>query len=138
MPDYHLKFADEAEADSILYAEQTNEAEADSILYAEQTSEAEAEQTNEAEAEQTNEAEADSILYTGQADDPPTKTPKYALIDVIGTIYAPTGESTIVDGVEVPQMAAIDGWHVNVRCPEEVEEFIPYIVTPKTPNRVWA
>ena len=122
MPDYHLKFADEAEADSILYAEQTNEAEADSILY----------------AEQTNEAEADSILYTGQADDPPTKTPKYALIDVIGTIYSPTGETVIVEGEEVPQMAAIDGWHVNVRCAEEVEEFVPYIVTPNTPNRAWA
>lgn len=116
MPDYHLKFADEAEADSILYAEQTNEA----------------------EAEQTNEAEADSILYTGQADDLPTKTPKYALIDVIGTIYSPTGETVNVDGVEVPQMAAIDGWHVNVRCAEEVEEFAPYIVTPNTPNRAWA
>ena len=130
MPDYHLKFADEAEADSILYAEQTSEAEADSILYAEQT--------NEAEAEQTNEAEADSILYTGQAGDLPTKTPKYALIDVIGTIYSPTGETVIVEGEEVPQMAAIDGWHVNVRCAEEVEEFVPYIVTPNTPNRAWA
>lgn len=71
-----------------------------------------------------SEAEADSVLYTTQTDDPLTKLPKYACVDVIGVIRAATGK--------------IDGWHVNVRHMGKVKEFTPYIVTPKTPNRVWA
>ena len=71
-----------------------------------------------------SEAEADSVLYTTQADDPLTKLPKYACVDVIGVIRVATG--------------SIDGWHVNVRHTEKVEKFATYIVAPKTPSRVWA
>jgi len=38
----------------------------------------------------------------------------------------------------IPETVPMDGWHVNVRHTEEVEEFAPYIVTPETPIRVWA
>lgn len=36
-------------------------------------------------------------------------------LDVIGTVYAPTGE-TLVDseGIEYPEMAPIEGFHVNL------------------------
>lgn len=39
---------------------------------------------------------------------------KYAL-DVIGTIYKPTGKTLHTDEGEVPEMAAIDGYHANLR-----------------------
>lgn len=36
-------------------------------------------------------------------------------LDVIGTIYKPTGGVLTVDGMEVPEMAPIPGYHANLR-----------------------
>jgi hypothetical protein len=63
----------------------------------------------------------------------------YANIDTIGIIYKPTGETTEQDGMDVPVMAPIDGWHVNVRVvDEDAEALQAFEVHPATPMRVWA
>jgi hypothetical protein len=64
--------------------------------------------------------------------------PKYAAVDVIGVIYAPTGVMLTTDEGEVPEMAPIDGWHVNVRHTDEASELDAYKVEVKTPARMWA
>lgn len=58
-------------------------------------------------------------------------------LDVIGTIYKPTGEMLLGEDGEYPAMAPIDGWHVNVRGPEALE-LNPYVIEVKTPARAWA
>jgi len=64
--------------------------------------------------------------------------PKYAAVDVVGQIFKPTGKSLKTDEGEVPEMAPIDGWHVNVRHTEPVPELEQFQVFPKTPGRMWA
>ena len=100
--DYFLKFKDAAEADSILFTEQTN-------------------------------VQGDVVETV--------KVPKYAAIDVIGTIYKPTGKVLPApdgSGEAVDEMAPIDGWHVNVRHTAEAPELDPYKVFPKQAVRGWA
>ena len=74
----------------------------------------------------TDEAEATAALtdYTGS-------------IDIIGTIYKPTGVMLETDEGEVPEMAAVDGWHVNTRGPMPAE-LLTFSVQPQHPVRVWA
>jgi hypothetical protein len=70
---------------------------------------------------------------------------KYRNMDTIGMIYEPTGEMTEPDedGISYPEMAPVEGWHVNLRLtPDEsadgVEELLSsFKVEPKTPVRVW-
>ena len=57
-------------------------------------------------------------------------------IDVIGTIYKPTGEISTNEDGEFPITAPIEGWHVNVRGPEATELEM-FSVEAKTPVRVW-
>ena len=58
-------------------------------------------------------------------------------LDVIGTIYKPTGETlTDEEGFEYPEMAAIDGYHANLIADDA--EGLPTIDEPATPYRVWA
>jgi hypothetical protein len=59
------------------------------------------------------------------------------IYDSIGTIYKPTGATlTSDDGLEYYEMEAIEGYHINmIDVPEELQE---YVVTPSTPNRVFA
>ena len=98
--DLFLKFADQAEADAVLFTEQTTV--------------------------------QDDIVET-------VKVPKYAAVDVIGTIYKPTGKLLPSDdGDAVDEMAPIDGWHVNVRHTDEAPELDAYKVEVKTPARMWA
>ena len=100
--DYFLKFADEAEAEAVLFTEQTNV--------------------------------QDDVVET-------VLVPKYAAVDVIGTIYKPTGNVLPAEdesGEAVDEMAPIDGWHVNVRHTEEAPELDAYKVEVKTPARMWA
>lgn len=63
-----------------------------------------------------------------------------AALDVIGTIYQPTGETSLVDGQEVPVMAPVSGYHVNVRTssPELAAALDALRTYPETPVRVWA
>ena len=98
--DYFLRFADQAEADSVLFTEQTT----------------------------VN----DDVVET-------VKVPKYAAVDVIGTIYKPTGKLLPSDdGDAVDEMAPLEGWHVNVRHTEAAPELDAYKVEVKTPARMWA
>ena len=71
-------------------------------------------------------------------------THEYA-IDVVGTIYEPTGNTLTDDeGIAYPEMAPIpNAWHVNIRLVgdamrETVEALdAAYGVTPNSPSRVW-
>jgi len=70
-------------------------------------------------------------------------TPDYA-IDVVGTIQEPTGVMlTDADGNEYPEMATLDGWHINIRLSgdnkrADVEALdTVYGVVPNSPSRVW-
>jgi hypothetical protein len=88
-------------------------------------------------------AEANAALFTEQTNvqDDVVKTvlvPKYAAVDIIGTIYKPTGEMIQTDEGEVPEMAALDGWHVNVRHTDDAPELEAFRVFPQSPSRMWA
>jgi hypothetical protein len=63
----------------------------------------------------------------------------YANIDTIGIIYKPTGEMLQGEDGEYPEMAPIEGFHVNIRLmPDEVADTLdPFVVYPKTPVRIW-
>ena len=63
-----------------------------------------------------------------------------AALDVIGTIYKPTGETTVVDGQEVPVTAPVSGYHVIARTTsDELATALDAQRTyPVTPVRVWA
>ena len=95
----------------------------------------------------TDEAAATAVLYTQEPsawDEEGNVTateprPNFANIDTIGIISKPTGEMEQTDEGEVPVMAALDGWHVNVRVIHEDPTTInQYAVTPTAPVRVWA
>jgi hypothetical protein len=66
-------------------------------------------------------------------------------IDVVGTIYEPTGNTLTDDeGVAYPEMAPIpNAWHVNIRLVSDaMRETVEALdathgVTPVTPQRVW-
>jgi hypothetical protein len=68
-----------------------------------------------------------------------TEVANYANIDTIGIIYKPTGEMLQGEDGEYPEMAPIEGWHVNVRLVggEDADALAPFVVEPKTPVRVW-
>ena len=65
-------------------------------------------------------------------------------IDVVGIIHEPTGVTlTDSEGMDYPEVAAVDGWHVNIRLVgdamrETVEALdATHGVTPNSPSRVW-
>tara|TARA_B110000902_G_scaffold113085_1_gene133367 strand:- start:126 stop:458 length:333 start_codon:yes stop_codon:yes gene_type:complete len=65
-------------------------------------------------------------------------------IDVVGVLQEPTGVTITNDeGMEYPEMAAVDGWHVNIRLSSDamrdaVEALdVSHGVTPDAPKRVW-
>jgi hypothetical protein len=74
-------------------------------------------------------AEANAVLFNGQV---------YTAVDVIGTIYKPTGKMFTNEEGDAPEIAPIEGWHVNVRHTAEMPELQAWAVTPKTPSRRWA
>lgn len=91
----------------------------------------------------TDEAAATAVLYTQEPtawDEEGNVTatePRqaYANISTIGIIYKPTGET---DAEGNPVMAALDGWHVNVRVvSEDPTPLEQYAVVPTLPVRVW-
>jgi hypothetical protein len=93
-----------------------------------------------------DEAEANAALFTEQTNvqDDVVETvlvPKYAAVDVVGTIYKPTGNVLPAEdesGEAVDEMAPIDGWHANVRHTDEAPELEAFRVFPATPSRAWA
>lgn len=66
--------------------------------------------------------------------------PNFRNIDIIGTIYKPTGTTETVDGMQRPVMAAVPGYHCNVLVGdnEDITALTPYTVTPTTRVRIWA
>lgn len=92
----------------------------------------------------TDEAQATAVLYTlhpevveedGVTVTEAYTTANYANISTIGIIYKPTGET---DAEGNPVMAALDGWHVNVRVVgEDPTPLEQYAVVPTLPVRVW-
>ena len=87
-------------------------------------------------------AMAKALLAAGFIQDPDSGALYHpdAALDVIGTIYQPTGETTLVDGQEVPVTAPVSGYHVNVRTTsDELATALDAQRTyPVTPVRVWA
>ena len=90
-----------------------------------------------------DQAQADAALFdeqtTVQGDVVEThKVPKYAAVDVIGIIYEHTGKTLNTEDGYMPETIPMEGWHVNVRHTAEMPELQAWVVTPKTPVRVWA
>jgi hypothetical protein len=57
-------------------------------------------------------------------------------LDVIGTIYKPTGET---DEEGSPVMEALNGYHANIRgITDEQAALLPTIAKPNSPVRMWA
>jgi hypothetical protein len=100
----------------------------------------------------TDESQANSVLFTKvptawsesvSMDEPPVATewmdkPNYDNIDIIGNILRPTGEVETVDGMEVPVMEDVGGFHCNVRNFSPAPELEQYSVTPTNQYRTWA
>lgn len=60
-----------------------------------------------------------------------------AAVDVVGAIWRPTGEVMQTEDGEVPVLAPVPGWHINLS--EPVPELAPYeVAVPATPDRVFA
>jgi len=71
-----------------------------------------------------------------------TDAHKYAL-DVIGTIYKPTGKVLQTDDGEVPEMKTLNGFHANLRVINmsdfDVNKIAKILLeTPSNPVRGWA
>lgn len=68
------------------------------------------------------------------------KIPPYiasAAVDVVGTIYRATGSVNNTPDGDVPEMAPVPGWHINLS--EHIPELQVYeIDAPATPDRVFA
>ena len=90
-----------------------------------------------------NEAEANSVLFTEhtytEGDEIMSyKLSKYAAVDVIGIMLAPTGNIILTDDCSVPEMVAVAGWHVNVRHTSPALELSQWELQVNSPQRVWA
>ena len=61
-------------------------------------------------------------------------------LDDIGTIYRPTGTMLTDDeGIEYPEMAPIDGYHINLALRPDVDvSGLPVIAEPTAPYRKWS
>ena len=59
-------------------------------------------------------------------------------IDIVGTIYKPTGKRIISGDFEYPEQAPIPGFHVNLITGNFPESLAQFEVFPKSPSRVFA
>lgn len=87
-----------------------------------------------------SEAEAIEHLAAFRSEDGEWLTYKDgANLDVVGTIYKPTGKLIQSDeGFEYPEMAPLDGFHVNILSDGFDESLAPFVVVPSSPSRVFA
>ena len=86
--------------------------------------------------------EAAGVVTKGEDGWHVTDGHKYAL-DVVGKVYKPTGEIIEQDGVESPVMAAVPGYHANLRVMDasnfDAEMLAEVTInTPNNPSRGWA
>ena len=58
-------------------------------------------------------------------------------VDIIGVVYKPTGKTISSEEGDYPEMAPVDGWHVNVRGPEDAT-LAQHHIEVATPVRGWA
>jgi len=91
----------------------------------------------------TDEAEANAALFTEQTNVQgdvveTVLVPKYAAVDVVGVIYAPTGKTIHNEELSYAEMKPLPGWHANVRHTAETPELEAFRVFPATPARMWA
>lgn len=59
--------------------------------------------------------EAEVIVPAGDPENSASMRLNGCALDTIGQISKPTGKTNTVDGMEVPEMATIDGYHANLR-----------------------
>lgn len=86
-----------------------------------------------------DEAEAIQNLAAFRQDDQWLTYKDGANLDVVGTIYKPTGVTlTDAEGMQYPEMAPLAGFHVNVIADAFDEALQPYVVVPTNPVRVFA
>lgn len=86
-----------------------------------------------------SEAEAITHLPQFRSDDQWLTYKDGANLDVVGTIYKPTGKLIQSDeGFEYPEMAPLDGFHVNILSDGFDETLAAFVVTPAMPSRVFA
>ena len=92
----------------------------------------------------TSEAAANKVLFTDQTQvmDDVVETVKVSnfpshAVDIIGIIYKPTGKLLTSKEGSFPEMAPVDGWHANVRGPEDAT-LAEYHINVNTPVRGWA
>jgi hypothetical protein len=86
--------------------------------------------------------EAAGVVTKGEDGWHVTDGHKYAL-DVVGKVYKPTGEIIEQDGVEAPVMAAVPGYHANLRVMDasnfDAELLAEVTINPpNNPSRGWA
>lgn len=63
---------------------------------------------------------------------------QFAAVDVVGTLFKPTGELIITDDGPIEAMEPIPGWHVNIRDKNDLPlDFEAFRIEPKTPSRQW-
>jgi hypothetical protein len=63
------------------------------------------------------------------------------MLDIIGAMYRATGTMlTDGEGMEYPEMEAVDGYHANLReeLTDEQVALLPAVDAPATPYRKWA
>ena len=120
MQDYYLKFTDEAEARAVLYR----------MVYPDPAP---------WDVEAAEAAAEESGRQAIQVKTEPYEVANFANIDHIGTIWKPTGKMLQTDEGEVPEMAPLPGYHVNVRVvDEDASALEAYQVFPDNPVRGWA
>lgn len=64
-------------------------------------------------------------------------------IDVVGTVYEPTGSIVTHNGIVSPEMVPLDGWFINISVldpgyPIPTEALAPFLITPGPAHRRWA
>ena len=145
--DYHLKFADQAEAEGVLFEELPNfSPPSEEVVKTKYLVKGTAENDFEdyttydpPEGAEILDSWPEKTEWTDWNAPPRMmKVPKYAAIDVIGTIYKPTGEMLLGEDGEYPAMAPVPGWHANVRHTGEAPELDKYTIQVDTPVRMWA
>ena len=115
--DFYLKLASEADMKTVLHDFYKQE---------------EITVVDEETGEESTQVEGDPYFVPNTAD--------YA-VDVVGTIQEPTGNTLTGDeGMEYPEMEAVDGYHANLReeLTAEQEAALPTVTAPATPQRKWA
>jgi hypothetical protein len=87
----------------------------------------------------TSQAAAETVLFTAETVGEETfLRPNYAAVDMIGTIYKPTGVILETLDGDTPEMEAVSGYHANVRHTSEAPELDAFVVAVNSPSRVWA